>query len=125
MPSVTIAGTAFSQTPATASGAAWAPSKVELEVRKVGSLLEAANGSLTYNHRAHKHRFTLSWDKCSAQTRAALLTQYKTTASFAYTHTDGNAYTVICPPDGFKDGTALASLGGLLYYDVTLQLWEV
>lgn len=102
------------------------PSNIDEDLEIFGSETLGRDGTLTLLQTGAKRRWTLSWDKVPRATRDAVRGLALLTRTFTYTDPDGTSYTVQCPKSGrYKSGIGiLAADNTLLYYGVTLTIWE-
>lgn len=111
----------------TINGTQFNPSNISRDVEKRGTVLEMASGKTRYFHRAHKSKWTLTWNNVREDYVTTIRALYLLTTSFTYTDEESTSYTVLCTPGGFRTelDAGSVSLTGTKYYTVELTLTEV
>lgn len=117
-----IAGITFSTAP---TGAAARPVSIEVEVKKVGVLLESMNGSRTWVHFGIKRTWTVKWKAAGTATRAQLRTIHEITATQGFTDELGVAYTIVTTETDYKEATAYSDRANVYFYDLEIVLRQV
>lgn len=110
----------------TLNGTVYNPSKVETTVDKIGEVKVMINGTTRFFHKAHKRKWSISWEGIPDATVQALRTIYLLTTSFTFKDEWDTSYTVLCLPGGFKHTLAGDRIGlnGIEYYDVSFDIQE-
>lgn len=114
-----INGTTYSGTPASPANP-YRPMAIEVSVEKIGKVIVAANGNRTWVHQSIKRTWTISWEKASETTRAALRALHLLTTTFTFTDQFGTSYTVQTEADDLKENTAHSDRANAYFYDLTL-----
>lgn len=110
----------------TYDGSPGRPSKISgPDIRKIGRLLEAANGTPHWMHRAHKRTWSIEWETANEATRAAVRALRLLTTTFAFVDQFGASYTVLCTgDDDYREETTFTDAANNIYYDLTLTMRE-
>lgn len=90
-----INGTTYNGLPnGTGSSTAWQPTGYVVRQVKIGTTLEAADGTRNRVERSvTKREWDLTWEKCNNATRLTLTTLAAVYTTFSMTDFDGNVYT--------------------------------
>lgn len=122
MGNVVIAGTTYSGTPLTPATPA-KPISIERELRKIGRMLEAADGSTSWVHRGTKWTFTISWGpRASVATKTAVRAVRNLTTTFTYTDEEGTSYTVLNVGDDTYSEKVYTDATNIYQYELSLIL---
>jgi hypothetical protein len=123
MADLVISGVTYGGNPA-APSVPYRPMKIGMKAIKVGSLKRAANGSLTWVHLGIKREWTITWEKASEVTRAALRSLHQLTTTFSFTDQIGVSYTVLTAADDYSEDTAYSDRALAIFYDLSITLRE-
>lgn len=110
----------------TLNGTVFHPSKIETTVDKVGEVKQMISGKTRFFHKAHKRKWTITWDGISDTMMQTIRTIYLLTTTFTAKDEWDTSYTVLCLPGGFKHTLSGDRIGlnGVEYFDVTLEIQE-
>lgn len=108
-------------------GTSFTPSGVDMAREKIGTAIQAANGSRRFAHRAHKREWTLTWTNVTAAVRDQVRTVHALTTTFTFVDQNSNSITVLCLPGSYQESVSTISYEGAavtLRYTVTLKVSE-
>jgi hypothetical protein len=117
-----INGTTYNTAP---TGAAARPVSADVEVRKIGPLLESMNGSLTLVYFGVKRKWTIKWAGAGTATRALLRAVHELTTTFSFTDALGVSYTCLTAESDYKETIAFTDRSNVYFYDLELVLRQV
>jgi hypothetical protein len=124
MADIGLNGTTYSGTPLAPTNP-YRPSKISDPITKIGRLLEAANGTPHWMHRAHKRAWTIEWEKAHVTTHNAVQALRLLTTTFPFVDQFGGSYTVLCTgEDEYNSATAFTDAANNIYYNLTLTVRE-
>jgi chloramphenicol O-acetyltransferase len=124
MADLIIDGTTYSGSP-TNTANPQRPLELTRTRRKIGRVLEAADGTTNYLHRGFKFTFTLKWPKANTVTQAAVFAIRAKTTSFAYVDFNAASYTVLNVSDDEYEEVVSTDKANNYKFDLTLILREV
>lgn len=101
------------------------PSTIEENRRRIGLLIEAANGSRRFAHRAFKSTWKITWNRVLAADRDSIKALAETVSTTVFVSDEGVSYNVFIDEDAFTSDVESIGSDGTLYYNVTLNLREV
>jgi hypothetical protein len=124
MANIVIDGVTYSGTPSAPTNP-YKPVEITRKLKKIGRLLEAADGSTSWVHRGFKWEFHIVWDKRShGVTYNAVVALYAKTTTFSYTDTDGSSYTVLTAGDEPFEVPISTNAANVYSYGVQIVLRE-
>lgn len=124
MADISINGTVFSGVPPS-TGTPWKPTGFDMDLPKIGRLLQGKDGTLTWMHRANKHVFKIAWEKTSTGTLNAVRAIRLLNASFTLINQFGASFTVLnSGEDSYTETFAFTDASGANYYNLDLTLRE-
>ncbi len=101
------------------------PVDIDHDIIKIGRLIEAADGSTSWVHRAFKNKFTINWgSKANQTTRDAVAALYLLTTTFSITYTNGSTYTVLTVGEDTYTEKVTSDRANAYKYDLTITLRE-
>lgn len=128
MPAVTLNGVSFAGSVHAAESVPRAPQIVTPKPRKIGIVLEAADGSRALIQQTtsggtpiDKTDHELRWNRVPEATRAAVAAIFDLTTTFTAVLPQGT-FTVQCEMEDYTEDLDIAIPGPVYYYNVTLTL---
>lgn len=122
MADVIINGTTYSGSPNT-PGTPARPLSIERVYRKIGRLVEAADGSTSWVHRGLKWTFTITWGpRASVATKTAVRAIRALTTTFSYTDEEGTVFTVLNVGDDEYKELVKTNSANVYQYELALIL---
>jgi hypothetical protein len=113
------------------NGTAYTPSGITVNVEKIGMLIKNARGGRTFVQRTTsggapivKHIWELEWDGATETIRNQLMVIGKLSTTFTLRDPEGNSWTVQTEADSYSDSWMFQSAAGVMYYRVSLKLYE-
>lgn len=123
MSDLILNGTTYSGSP-TNTANPQRPSTYTPRVKKIGTLLEGADGSLAWVHRAVKREWTIGWRKANQTTQTAVLALRVLTTTFAFVDHLGVSRTVMTVGDDAYEEDVTTDRANAYKYDLELILRE-
>lgn len=123
MPAATLNSVSFAGGVFDAETVRRAPQKIIPKPRKIGDVVEGADGTQNFMQRAQKSDWELRWEQVPETTRAAVRAIFDLSTTFTAVLPSGT-YTVQCHKEDYTEDPVLTIPGPIDYYDVTLIIHQ-